>query len=398
MKKFYKLVITLITCVVLFFIFVAGYNKILDMQIEKEYSDNIAIQYGLVEKDQGIQLQKIGIDHKNFMFYGSSEFSSAVPENPIRIFPTTDNNYIVNIVGRGHVQDLQHEMNFGALAQELKGKKVGFVLSLQWFLDKEGSTPKEFQMNFSPVQFYRFMNNDKISKDSKMYVAKRVYALTKKNSTFESERNYAKLYISDNMFDKAEYYLKKPYYFLQEQILVTKDKLQTLKYLDEQNNKHNSMPINIKTKQIDWESEEEKADLLGEISTRSNSYHIEDNYYYMYIKNKLNDFKNEYSNVDLNSSVEMQDFQELLKTCKQLDIKPYFILMPVNGAFYDYMGMTREKRENFYDTVQKTAESYGFDVVNLKDKDYEPYYMVDIMHFGWKGWLDVDKKITKYNK
>ena len=51
-----------------------------------------------------------------------------------------------------------------------------------------------------------------------------------------------------------------------------------------------------------------------------------------------------------------------------------------------------------YDTIEDVAENYGFDVLNLRDKEYEHYYLKDAMHLGWKGWLNINEEISRYYK
>jgi D-alanine transfer protein len=35
-------------------------------------------------------------------------------------------------------------------------------------------------------------------------------------------------------------------------------------------------------------------------------------------------------------------------------------------------------------------------MVDLTGYEYEEYFLCDIMHLGWKGWLEVDKAIEQY--
>ncbi|OJT89338.1 hypothetical protein BM535_19180, partial [Clostridioides difficile] len=46
----------------------------------------------------------------------------------------------------------------------------------------------------------------------------------------------------------------------------------------------------------------------------------------------------------------------------------------------------------------KIAESKGFEVLNLKDKGSDKYYLRDVMHLGTKGWVDVCERLLKYLK
>ena len=116
-----------------------------------------------------------------------------------------------------------------------------------------------------------------------------------------------------------------------------------------------------------------------------------------YIKN-VKAFKGSKKNIDLMKSKEFDDYELYLDTCVDLGIKPYIILIPTNGKWYDYTGMTKESRDDFYDTVEKMAKEKGFEVLNLKDEEYTPYFMYDVMHLGWKGWIKVEEELYKHFK
>ena len=70
--------------------------------------------------------------------------------------------------------------------------------------------------------------------------------------------------------------------------------------------------------------------------------------------------------------------------------------MPVNGLYYNHLGLDEGKRTEFYETIEKMAEDKGFEVVNLQNNEYEKYYLEDVMHLGWKGWLKVNEEISEY--
>ncbi len=108
--------------------------------------------------------------------------------------------------------------------------------------------------------------------------------------------------------------------------------------------------------------------------------------------------ENKYINDNILNSREFEDFEFLLSVCKDLNIKPYIILMNVNGWYYDYTGIGVEERREFYSKLEKIAKDNGFDVLNLNNKEYEKYYLSDVMHLGWKGWLNVTEEMYKYFK
>ena len=46
--------------------------------------------------------------------------------------------------------------------------------------------------------------------------------------------------------------------------------------------------------------------------------------------------------------------------------------------------------------VRMLEEEYGIQMLDLTGYEYEPYFMCDTMHLGWKGWLTVDRALIDY--
>lgn len=146
---------------------------------------------------------------------------------------------------------------------------------------------------------------------------------------------------------------------------------------------------------INWEQEMKKAEKEGEQSCTNNEFYVEDEYYNTYLKDGIQELK-ESSIQEKLISAERQDFTCFLSVCKDLDIRPYIIMMNTNGYYYDYIGIDKNTRNDLYNWVEQQTRAYGFDCLNLSEKEYEPYFMRDVMHLGWKGWLYVDQKLTEH--
>ncbi len=110
---------------------------------------------------------------------------------------------------------------------------------------------------------------------------------------------------------------------------------------------------------------------------------------------KRKDYLEKYNILD---SKEYDDYEFYLDVCSDLGIKPYIILSPTNGKWYDELGLKKDRRHEFYEKARKIAEDKGFEVLDYEDKEYTPYFMCDASHFGWEGWLDVDKKLYEHFK
>lgn len=381
--------------IIIIFIFYFNYevnNKYSEM-INKKDITSIKHTYNQIIRDRGGVLKDKMKKDGDLMIFGSSELSSPVDQNPINTFPFKGAEYDVSIYGRAYTQSLQHATILSNIDDLNDKDKIAIVISAQWFDSKAGIDGSDFSVNFSEQQFYDFFNNENIDKESKLYYAKRISALLKDSEEYGEERIYANLYYRDNIISKSVLTLLKPYYSLKEYILGIKDKVQTVKLLEEMKDKDETI-----IKDIDWNDEYKKAEEEGKSKVTNNDIFVDDNYYDTYLRDKYDSLKDSWKDIDLLESKEVDDYKFLLKVCKENNIKPLIILMPVNGLYYDHLGLTLEKRTEFYNSMEEIAKNYDFDVLNLQNKEYEKYYMYDVMHLGWKGWLTIDEEMYKYFK
>ena len=97
-------------------------------------------------------------------------------------------------------------------------------------------------------------------------------------------------------------------------------------------------------------------------------------------------------------SPEYGDLECFLMTCRDLSITPLLIITPVNGYWYDYIGFPADAREDYYRQIREMADQYHAKVCDFSDREYEPYFMEDTIHIGWKGWVDACEAIYGYAK
>lgn len=41
---------------------------------------------------------------------------------------------------------------------------------------------------------------------------------------------------------------------------------------------------------------------------------------------------------------------------------------------------------------------YEVELADFSDKEYEEYFLRDIMHLGWKGWVYLDEAVYQFYK
>ncbi|NJI01144.1 D-alanyl-lipoteichoic acid biosynthesis protein DltD, partial [Staphylococcus hyicus] len=75
-----------------------------------------------------------------------------------------------------------------------------------------------------------------------------------------------------------------------------------------------------------------------------------------------------------------------------------YVVLPVNGKWYDVINVDRERRQKVDEKIVKTISSHGGKVYDMTDQDYKPYVMSDAVHIGWRGLVELTEKIEKHIK
>jgi len=387
-------------CAVLCFVIMAGMilfttDMVYQSRIAGRYYDEIGDVYGETLKNQGLSLQKESVSRQdNLLVFGSSELGSKTsPFYVVDFFSGKKDGFQVNLIGRGYSQSIIHAINIGALGQNLKDKKIIFIMSPQWF-SESGLRPAEFNMNFSELQFYTFMFNKDMDSSIKLDVAKRVRKLSGADNEFSPVKIYCDLYTSNNILADTVLAVLMPYYKFMYYLLTIKDKIRTYDYLKKYSGK--TQVLEASSTSFDWEAEKSKAVDKGREEASSNEFLIENSYYDKYIKDNLKGYKGSYKNSSYLKSPEYEDFKIFLDICKSLEVKPLIISVPVHGKWYDYCGFSKEDREGYYNRVREMVASYGFQMADFSGHEYDDYFLKDIMHLGWKGWVYVNEAIDKF--
>lgn len=99
---------------------------------------------------------------------------------------------------------------------------------------------------------------------------------------------------------------------------------------------------------------------------------------------------------DYTESPEYKDFQLVMDVLKDAGAKPLFVSIPVNGYWYDYNGYSKERRQQYYEKMAQLLKDANVDYVDFTDHEYDPYFIMDTIHIGWKGWVYLDQNMDKY--
>lgn len=334
------------------------------------------------------------------LVFGSSELrTTEISTHPANFFAGKRAGFQVDLIGRGSCQSIIHAIQIAASGESLRGKKVVLITSPQSYVP-EGIAPDLFAANFSPQQYLTLLMDDSLSAEVKEGISRRVaellaaYADTPGAAAMDpAVEALAASYGSDAPLAGAERLLLEPYLRLSRRLWEIRDKASAARLL-------RSLPEETAAPagegEIDWRLEEAAALAEARAMTAGNDFGMLDGYYTTYIGTRLERQKDRDKDLDYSRSKEYGDLRLLFEVCRQKGIRPLFVHLPLHGRWSDYTGFPAERRRAYYDEVRGVAAEYGIEVLDLTGYEYEQYFLCDVMHLGWKGWLAVDRALIDY--
>lgn len=385
MKKIKALGIALILAILTLVLYV----HVLNQKLADYYhvSDN-SVRYNFeYTKYKGRDILKDNIDDKTLVVLGSSELAKASnqPFHFKQLFNYDD--FHLMPIGGGNFQNIIQASILGSLGDEFPKKKFVLSESFLWF-DQNAMPPEAFLSRVSNEHVYYTLKNPKISYETKEKFMNRVLELSKKSKYhYHTFQRYKRRLLDNkgtiiddwlNWFDVEKFALnnKIKFYFTANLTPIP-----------------SSGPI---TPNYDWEELKTKYLDDAKLLTNDNEFGIEKGYFDSMIGSDLQKLKGYASNYKYDKSKEYEDYELILQMIKEMGIDVEVVSFPVNGKWFDYIGIGPEQRAIYSEKLTEITNSFGYKLMNLTSKEYEPYYMYDTVHPGWKGWPEVAEEMYKF--
>uniref|UniRef100_A0A7C9NYS9 D-alanyl-lipoteichoic acid biosynthesis protein DltD n=1 Tax=Muribaculaceae bacterium Z82 TaxID=2304548 RepID=A0A7C9NYS9_9BACT len=319
------------------------------------------------------------------LLMGSSELSYIDPmaSHPSRFFG--EHNYGIDTVqvGKAGYQSLWQAMELGALdqADAVPDRKVALIVGMQWFMG-DGCTTESFLNSFSEDAYRRFMENPRISEQSKEVLRSRALELGKG----ETELNaLAPRTLSERIDAGFEDFVSR-----EQDEGAVEQALQDNVAIPEGRFADRAVP--------DWDEEFARARAEGARACTTNDAGVYDEYFEEYYKPWLEGAQSQEKPerfVDW-SQKELEDFKLFLQVCREVGVEPLIVIMPVKASYYDYTAYDRESRQLYYDLVRGACDELGVDYADYSGFEDDTYFMRDVMHLGWEGWLHVNRDLMEF--
>ena len=345
------------------------------------------IDYGYVYsgmKSQSVAFAESAMTDESLLVFGSSELSTSkkvVPQVPVGVFG--ENNYGLRcmLVGEAYDQSLWHAIALGAYAQDgVPRNKVVLIVSPGWFIDG-GIDADTFGTRFSYSLYAGFCANDAIPQDVKDYARDRLLSLGIDETQAQAGAG------------------SMPQDYLNAIVLGAIDDLKIRQGLGEVRDK--GIPLaasaGVEPSTPDFEALREQAIADGAAMSTTNDWGVEDEFYKTRLEPALDGTEGIRADETYADTPEYDDLDCFLDVAEACDIEVLLVISPVMGPYYDYIGISADTRASCYDHVRAVAAAHGnVQLADFSDREYEKYFLYDIVHFGTVGWADVDRAMYEF--
>lgn len=334
-------------------------------------------------------------DDKFLPILGSSELEHFDAFHPSVWADKYDKSWTPFLAGKPGTQSLTHFFYLNSMSQQLKNRKLVFIISPQWF--KPQGIPVPALENFtSKGEVYSWLRTANPHAFATQQLAQRLMRVPSftddmliksalKNLARQKKLNPAQrtsVALADQFWKKEDLLFS----FVSTSERNQNRGMKQIRKLEQQL-PENPTPVQLNKRAYD----------LGEKAANNNPWGINNEVWNRH-RNALTASKGRGQSVNYLVSPEWTDFQQLLNQLAANHNDVQFVIQPVNGKWdSDYAGFSYGTFADFATKIKLQLNSQGFhNVLDLTPKYYEPYYSGDTIHMGTRGWLAMDRAIDKF--
>ncbi|MFL2028575.1 D-alanyl-lipoteichoic acid biosynthesis protein DltD [Loigolactobacillus zhaoyuanensis] len=339
---------------------------------------------------RGRKIKQQALENNYVPFFGSSELSRLDAFHPAVLDAKYQRSYRPFLLGAAGSQSLTHYFIMQNLGSQLRGKKVVFIISPQWFT-KQGQRPDAFGFYYSPLQTTDWIIHAK-NNTADRYAAKRLLQMPSgraSQTTAAALENIA----NGQPISKFQTTVLRA----KETMLLNEDALfshfQANKNLARVEKSEKVLPAHYSAPQLNQLAAE-----VGRRETSNNQLDIKNSFYKSRLSgHRMKVLQNSQTSFDYRQSPEYSDFQLLLTQFSKWHVNVQFIIPPVNDRWANYTGLSMPMIRQTDQKIKYQLQQQGFThVLDLTNDGNEKYFMEDTIHLGWRGWLKADQTIDPF--
>ena len=333
-------------------------------------------------KSSSVDFVEANLTDESLLVFGSSEFSTPkrlVPQIPSQVFGKNDYGVRLMLIGEAFDQSLWHAIALGAYeGAGIPRGKVVIIASPGWFTDG-GQDADTFGTRFSYSLYSRFCANADVPEAAKAYVRERLEQL----GVDETQLNGASPSLPQDYLNGAA--------------LGALDDLKLRQGLVEVREKGIPLVDEETPATPDFDALRQEAEATGAEKSTTNDWGVEDSFYTEQLAPVYDDLKDSRAGETYTDTPEYDDLSCFLDIAEACGIETLVVLSPEMGPYYDYIGISKDVRENCYSRVRAlVADHPAAQLADFSDREYEKYFLYEIVHFGWTGWVEVERSIYEF--
>ena len=345
---------------------------------------NANTDYGYVysgAKSSSVDFVHANLNDDSLLVLGSSEFSTPerlVPQVPAAIFGKHNYGVRFMLVGEAFDECLWDTLALGALAKDgLPQNKVALIIGLGMFTDG-GLDASTFSARYSHSLYRAFCANSRIPQDVRARVLKR---------------------LEEQGVDQASLRAGSPQDPIDAMDAMVFDGMEDLKLRNELRDvRAAAIPLATgPVEEPDWEQLKAQAIEDATRMSTNNDWGVENAFYSEQLSPALDSLKGARAEETYSNTPEYDDLDLFLTTCEACGVSPLIVIEPTLGPYYDHVGISQSTRAAAYQRIRDVVESHPTArLADFSNREYEPYFLFDIVHFGWTGWIDAQHALYDF--
>ena len=344
-------------------------------------------------KNQGLAFQRAAVHAQDVLpLYGSSELLSPLRERAGVFFRKAPTGFQVEPVGKVGTTPLIMLQDLAALGRNLQGKKIAISLSAVWFVVSD-TTPYWYEGNFSVSAATELAFGSALDFDLKRDIAARMLQFPRTMAKNPLLGFALRRLASGGPLDRIILCGLWPLGKMQNAALDLQDHFSALIYI--LNGPKSSGSRHPQA--LDWQSLITKASARASVNQKGTI---------LASNQKVAARRTEAGFLEqLSEARQWTDLELLLRVLTKLQAQPLLLSMPMDGEFYDQVGISRSVRESYYNKMRNLAQRYNFELVEFEDHDEDAPFLdhrvpqikhVAAPHLTAKGWMFYDRVLDDF--
>lgn len=339
-------------------------------------------------KDMSLALQRAAVREPDVLpLYGTSELEMPVPALAGDYFATRPTGFAVEPFGRPGATSLIMAQRIGALARELRGRKVAVSISPSFF-HVTWDRPQAYASNFSPLLAGECLYSEVLSRPLRQRFAKGLSTFPETLRRRPMLAEAALRLQRDSMVARFGDELLAPLGRAQNLLYAFQDHAAALDFLQEHGAESAAPPRSPRV--FDWTAEEQRYAAVAKAFSDPHPSEAHKRQFHAWSAT------GGYRHAMLQSP-EWQDLELLLDTAHELHVHVLVLVIPLNGVYLDELGVGREDRAFFYDRIESVCYHHHADVRDFREWDEDATFFRDTHdHITSKAWIMIDRTLDDF--